>query len=332
MKRKVSIIMPAYNVEKSVGASIDSVMNQTYTNLELIVVDDGSTDNTVTICEGYAKIHKNIKLIQQENAGVSSARNKGIEESTGDYVTFIDADDWLESDAVEKMVSMLEKHDVDCVRTKCNIASSKSIFPMRQRVVSGIYGEKKLYNLQYASATGDLLCYVYLLLIKRDILVKNNLKFPIGISMMEDMWFYIDLLSKVTSVYISNEITYNYTVNENGASRSMHGFKDKVSSIVAVNRHLHEQKFSSSQLRYIDSACMSCVTNLVMVRADRAGKMQDVYDMIETVSDNVDVQNIYGNANMAKLSLYNRIASWAVVRNSKILVRTLMIVRKVMGK
>lgn len=92
----ISIIMPVYNAEKYLNRSIESVMNQTYKNIEIILVNDGSTDASLTICSNYQKADSRIKLINQKNSGVSAARNRGIDEATGTYIMFIDSDDYIE--------------------------------------------------------------------------------------------------------------------------------------------------------------------------------------------------------------------------------------------
>ena len=95
-KEKISVIIPVYNVEKYLKRCLDSVINQTYKNLEIILVDDGSTDNSGKICDEYAKNDKRIIVIHKENGGVSVARNIGLDICTGDYVNFIDSDDWID--------------------------------------------------------------------------------------------------------------------------------------------------------------------------------------------------------------------------------------------
>ena len=94
----ISVIIPVYNVEKYLSRCIESVLNQTYRNLEIIIVDDGSTDDSLNICRRYEKKDKRIKVIHQDNGGLSSARNKGLMNSTGEYISFVDSDDWLHPD------------------------------------------------------------------------------------------------------------------------------------------------------------------------------------------------------------------------------------------
>lgn len=110
---KISVIIPAYNVEKYIEECIRSVINQTYKELEIIVVDDGSTDSTGKMCDSLSKEDSRIIVIHKENAGVGLARNDGMKRSSGDYICFLDADDFLPLDAYEYMITTLKKHNAD---------------------------------------------------------------------------------------------------------------------------------------------------------------------------------------------------------------------------
>lgn len=112
-EKLVSVIIPAYNIEDYIGRCLDSIISQTYKNLEIIVVDDGSRDYTGEILDNYAKKDRRIKVIHKENGGVSSARNKGIEAAEGDYIGFIDGDDLIESEMYKTLVDLLEEENAD---------------------------------------------------------------------------------------------------------------------------------------------------------------------------------------------------------------------------
>ena len=122
-KELVSVIIPVYNVEKYLEKCIDSVLNQTYNNIEIILVDDGSTDNCGTICDEYSKKDDRIKVIHKENGGLSDARNAGIEIATGKFLTFIDSDDFIEDNYIELLYNTLEDYNADL-----SIASHKVIY------------------------------------------------------------------------------------------------------------------------------------------------------------------------------------------------------------
>ncbi len=113
MKDKVSVVVPIYNVEKYLPKCIESIQMQTYNNLEIILVNDGSTDSCLKICEKYKKLDKRVIIINKENGGLSDARNFGIEKATGKWITFIDSDDYVEKDYIETLMSLSDSDDYD---------------------------------------------------------------------------------------------------------------------------------------------------------------------------------------------------------------------------
>ena len=138
---KVTIIVPFYNVEKYLRKCLDSLINQTYKNLEIIVVDDGSTDNSVKICDEFANRDNRITVIRQKNGGISIARNAGLDKMTGSYVTFVDSDDYLEINAVEKFlkISITEGADIVC---------SETIIIFKDRIVHNSNKENEKYSTE----------------------------------------------------------------------------------------------------------------------------------------------------------------------------------------
>ena len=116
---KISIVVPVYNIEKYIGKCIDSIISQTYQNYELILVDDGSKDDSSNICDEYAKNNENIVVIHKSNGGLSDARNAGINKATGDYVIFVDGDDFIkDNECLKYLVSELQKEEVDLLQYK----------------------------------------------------------------------------------------------------------------------------------------------------------------------------------------------------------------------
>lgn len=128
--KKVSIIIPVYNVEKYIVQCIDSVIHQTYKNLDIILIDDGSTDQSGKICDSYAEKDSRIRVFHQENSGAANAKNRGLDHIQGDYFTFIDSDDFVEKDWIGRMVSALEEYNADvaeCAVLKNYVGCSESI-------------------------------------------------------------------------------------------------------------------------------------------------------------------------------------------------------------
>ena len=112
MKDKISIIVPIYNMEKYLNKGVNSIINQSYENLEIILVNDGSTDDSLNICNKFKKKDKRVVVLKKENGGLSSARNYGIEHANGKYISFVDADDYIEKDYIEKLYNCITKYKV----------------------------------------------------------------------------------------------------------------------------------------------------------------------------------------------------------------------------
>jgi glycosyltransferase involved in cell wall biosynthesis len=149
MNDLVSIIVPVYNTAYYLPKCIKSMLNQTYHNIEIILVDDGSTDKSATICDKYAKRDKRIRVIHKKNGGVSSARNTGIENATGRYIMFVDSDDWLPLNAVESLHKAILFNDGDfCTgRVKFIAAFHHSIHGNSSNSFVDIHDKNKLYSV-----------------------------------------------------------------------------------------------------------------------------------------------------------------------------------------
>ena len=132
MSSKVSVVIPVYNTQKYLDQCLGSILFQTYRNLEIICVNDGSTDNSLAILQKYAKFDKRIKIIDQKNMGISPARNEGMKVATGEFIIFFDSDDFFDSTMMEEMVMKAEEYDADIA------VCSYSVFDDRvQKDVSG---------------------------------------------------------------------------------------------------------------------------------------------------------------------------------------------------
>ena len=216
MKRKlVSIIMPTYNCSLKIGRCIESIINQKYADFELIIVDDGSTDDTKEIVEKYIIRDKRIKYFYKENGGVSSSRNFGISKSVGDYVYFVDSDDEVTENSIVTLVELIEKFDCDFV--KANYFYSKDD---NREYCSGKLNESLLVNdsnrkkeLLNNIIDGSMPTFVWTVLLKKEFLMNIDL-FDEQIDYMEDKVFYFEIFSRSNNFYLSNEIVYFYYFND----------------------------------------------------------------------------------------------------------------------
>lgn len=190
----VSIILPIYNVEKYLDRCIQSILNQSYENLEIILVDDGSPDRSSEICDEYRKSDQRIKVVHKENGGLSDARNAGLILAKGKYIIFLDSDDYIEHTMVEDAVTVLEKNNsdiviwgyyADFVDEDENLISSKIINPC----ISGDFLKSDFYEVTITNELIGILGYAWNKMYKKSLLLKNNFKFTKGLSLVEDIVF-----------------------------------------------------------------------------------------------------------------------------------------------
>lgn len=222
MDSKVSIIIPIYNTEKYLEACLDSVKNQTYKNLEIILVDDGSTDNSAKIIDDYAKKDKHIKVIHQKNAGQSAARNQGLKKVTGSFISFIDADDEIDPNFISKLLAPFDDKTALTVcgmhykRLKTHSAEDVYINPLRARKKNE---SLKAYILYLLAVDGRMYSSVNKLY-RADI--AKSLTFDESLNFAEDTQFVLKYLKEsqknikfvLEPLYIYNFGTENSTINK----------------------------------------------------------------------------------------------------------------------
>lgn len=207
----ISVIVPIYNVEKYLNECIDSIIRQTYTNLEIILVNDGSTDSCAKICDSYKKKDSRIKVIHKENGGVSSARNIGLRKSNGIYISFVDSDDWIEPNYYEKMLKVALENDLDVVqcsyfRITCN---NKEYINLSNNEIKSNKKEYLYQILNVQSGVGFCHMKLYKKDIIKDVLFDENLK------VCEDALFNIKISYNINKFSIISDALYNYRINEN---------------------------------------------------------------------------------------------------------------------
>lgn len=205
---KVSIIIPVFNIQSYVGECIDSCLSQTYSNFEIILIDDGSTDDSGIICDKYAKMDNRIKVIHQQNQGLSSARNNGVNSAQGEYVVFIDGDDAVYDCLLDTAVNTVESDDSDIVFFDFEHWDGK-------KIISNTEDMDKFKSLSTSEEFLELLlqhrlcemvwCGIY----KRNII--KNLKFPIG-KINEDVYWKYRAIENAQKIKLINKKLYLYRV------------------------------------------------------------------------------------------------------------------------
>ena len=222
----ISIIIPVYNVEKYLAKCIDSILNQTFTDWELILIDDGSIDQSGKICDEYTDKDNRIKVIHKKNEGVSKARNTGIILAKGEYLCFVDSDDWIAPTYLQ---------DFKVQEQQCDFYFSGALYDTYNKVYSYKKYKDKFCNNKYEIRDEffdqDLLSngYPWGKLFKTQIIKKNGLKFNEQLTINEDHLFIFCYFSLVNTLYITNTAGYHYTVFDNSGrklSGKINSFKE----------------------------------------------------------------------------------------------------------
>lgn len=299
---KISVIVPIYNVESYLHECINSIINQTYKNLEIILVDDGSPDNCPLICDKYAELDSRIIVIHKENGGLSDARNAGLDISTGELISFIDSDDFIDKEMYERLVYIQKTHNSDIVRCDfkpCGSSNKKhSIFHLRK--------EKNYYNLDALKAllSYKFSCASWDKLYKRDCI--GGLRFKKDRN-NEDMLFLFYLLQNVSIVSETNKVFYNYRIRENSISRGNKNIlcdiyknyytleKEVISKRLPLTKEINTYKI----ITFI-SICRAYITNKNL-------KKDDLYfDSVKYIKDNI-VKIIFCNGLRTRFKLWGLI-------------------------
>lgn len=217
-KELISIIVPVYNVENYLERCLQSLINQTYKNIEIVCVNDGSTDNSLNILNDFQKKDSRIKIISQENQGLSEARNVGIKNSSGKYIGFVDSDDWVDLDYYEKLYNALidSKSDFACANTKFFDNGKISYIKFQQ---NHIFSEldKKIDNYKNGSVWDKLY--------KKSLFLDNDIKFIKG-RYFEDNIVLLQLSYYSKKVVTINSVSYYYFNNNNSITREINYEKE----------------------------------------------------------------------------------------------------------
>ena len=225
----ISVIIPVYNVEQHLNRCVDSVINQTYKDLEIILVDDGSTDNSGKICDEYALKDNRIKVIHKQNGGVSSARNAGLDIAKGHYIGFIDSDDFIVLDMYEFLYDLLVKNDADI--SCCN----KFNFINNEYLPDKDFPREGILSLNDILQDSGWGLHIVIKLFSRNVI--DNIRFNENIAIGEDLLFCFEVLKNSKKTVFKNIAKYYYYYNTSGAIRKKI-FKRKFLSVVGVHDYI----------------------------------------------------------------------------------------------
>lgn len=262
--KKVSIIIPIYNVAEYLPRCIESVLNQDNIDLEVLLINDGSTDSSGEVCEEYVKNDRRIRVFHQENSGVSAARNKGIEESSGDWITFVDADDWIEPNSLQKIINNKNiDSDYIIARSFINRNGLAVIerYPFSNNLLNKNYKGTDLI-IQSIYGRGSVWGVIY----SKLFLKKNKIKFPLNLKNGEDSIFFTLCSIYGENISFSDIHFYNVYEREGSASRGNWTF-DRVlnmtNNISYLNQYIEKHnKLTQEAISILNFAKYGVVSNL----------------------------------------------------------------------
>lgn len=224
-QKKISVIVPVYKVEKYIHRCVESLLKQTYSNIEIVLVDDGSPDSCGGICDYFAEKDQRIKVIHKENGGLSSARNAGLKIASGEYIGFVDSDDWVETAMYEKMILFLESEQCDVVECGVNLVCDNKCIEFVKKENEAINGKEALYrHLEGKSSERLPRVAVWSKLYKKEFW--DGREFPEG-KIHEDYMITCECLYTSKKVGFLKEGLYNHYVDNAGSiMHSQFGKKD----------------------------------------------------------------------------------------------------------
>lgn len=229
----VSVLIPAYNAEKTIDRCMDSILSQTYQNIEVIIVNDGSTDNTLSILSDYAEKDKRIIIYNQPNKGVSAARNICLKNANGEYILYVDADDWIESNMIQRMVELI--NDADIVFCESDHAETSEQVEYIENIKIEHWNQRQqmLEFMKHKRMTGML----WNKLIRRNLTegVRFNEKTGYG----EDAEFLWNILKRSRKMVVTNEILYHHVLENTSISHL--SFSEKKYSAIPMWEEIVEE-------------------------------------------------------------------------------------------
>lgn len=240
-KFKVSIIIPVYNVDKYIAKCINSVINQTYKNIEIILVNDGSTDNSLKICREFELKDNRIKVIDQENCGVSKARNEGISCSTGDYICFSDGDDYLLEDYVEYLLNLALSHNADIALTK----EMMTTFHPEQKI-NDIVSEYSARDALIEIFSYNVPIGVYCKIFKKSVL--ENVRFEEDLRIGEGFNFNTDAFQRANKVVMGRKKIYFYRRDNEASATTNFSMEKWNNGLIAINKIFDKLLFKDKKV------------------------------------------------------------------------------------
>lgn len=274
MEELVSVIIPVYNVEKYLDRCLQSVVDQTFKNLEIILVDDGSTDSSGVICDNWEKVDNRISVYHKENGGLSSARNYGLDRCHGRYITYVDSDDWLPDLAIDYLYNLIKKYDVDFAYG-ANIRCSKKVKYSEKNLEERILTRKQFLKKFFKDGTQENVQYAWAKIYKAELF--KEVRYPEGLT-MEDVPTMFNIAMRSKKIAASNRCVYYYFYNPNGITGTR--FSERWFDLIEIWKIIQQQAQSDecdgwikqqAEINYVRSK-LGVLTNLALAKLTKEEK------------------------------------------------------------
>ena len=255
----ISIIVPVYNAEKYLEQCVKSILNQNYSDFELLLIDDGSTDESAKICDSFIYDHR-VRTFHRTNSGVSSSRNFGLDNAKGEYITFIDSDDWIEESYLSVLMQNLIENEVDISSCNCFVESAT------KKYVRGTYESKLLSNIDALNCYSKYYFSVVWGRIYKSSILKG-IRFNENIYYSEDTLFYTEAAINSKILYFDSTPLYHYRINENSAMNKKFDLRKRITDFYARLEIVKE--YESNQIDSSGAICRAYSSGLsILLRQD----------------------------------------------------------------
>ncbi len=280
MNKLVSVIVPIYNVEAYLEKCITSIINQTYTNIEIILINDGSTDTSLKICQEYQKLDNRIIILNKNNEGLSAARNDGIAKSKGKYICFIDGDDYISPNYIEKLYNDLTKHKADISVCNFYYENYQGSLTKKKECQNQIYTStealKDIFLIQK-----NLEIMVWNKLYKKELFTKNNITFPKSM-IHEDNFVTYKLFAKSKRISLINDKLYYYVQRNNSITNTYSKKRlDVLKSIDEIKAYFISRKDLNEAINCYEFSTYLTIINLLIDKKEDPDTLNKLIKIIK---------------------------------------------------
>lgn len=304
-KDLISVIVPVYKVEKYLEKCIESIIKQTYTNLQIILVDDGSPDNCGKICDEYAKKDSRIEVIHKINGGLSDARNVGINRANGRYIGFVDSDDYIKEDMYEKLINLIKEYDADI--SICNLYDVIDGNECIRNKDNGIHEYSRIDILKEILLDKNIQSYAWNKLYKKELF--DEIKYPIG-KKYEDIGTTFYLFEKCNKIVVTSEPEYYYLkradslVNNVTESTILDYTEIIIQRYLYIKQNIKElRKYNNYYLAKTLITAHNDIENLENISEGMQQRYKKLYELVLEIikSNNKDIDELFSEEQKSAL-------------------------------